>query len=126
MPLLKALATEERRVNFLVTCGNVPTGAVVDRLRAFCAPPFRTVSLPGRLYLPPFPGGTLVLDDVAEMTVHQQIELYDWLTTMRGRTQVAAVTSAPLSMLVSEGRFLEGLYYRLNMVSVNAQLEYEH
>jgi transcriptional regulator of aromatic amino acid metabolism len=125
MPLLRALAAEQRRVNFLVTCGDAPTSVVVDRLRAFCPSPFRTVTLPGHLYLPPTPGGTLLLNDVSRLTLAQQIEVFDWLTLMRGGTQVAAISSTPLAALVQNGEFLEGLYYRLNMVTVNARMEYD-
>ena len=50
----------------------------------------------------------------------QQIELHDWLNVSRGAVQVVTVTSQPIWPLVEEGRFLEGLFYRLNVVTLEA------
>jgi DNA-binding NtrC family response regulator len=62
----------------------------------------------------------LVIRDAAAMTLAQQIELFDWMTGAGRGAQVLSVTSRPLLSLVQDGRFLEGLFYRLNVVSIAA------
>jgi DNA-binding NtrC family response regulator len=54
------------------------------------------------------------------MTLPQQIELYDWLNAGRGAVQMVSVTSKSIWPLVEEGRFLEGLFYRLNVITLEA------
>ena len=45
---------------------------------------------------------------------------YDWLDRFGESVQVVSLTSVPLWPLVKAGRFLEGLFYRLNVVSLTA------
>ena len=65
--------------------------------------------------------GTLLLKDVASLTLSQQVMLYDWLTSACGDMQVVSVTTAPLQALVEHGEFLEGLFYRLNVIRLDAR-----
>lgn len=64
--------------------------------------------------------GTLILRDVTAMSCDDQRRLFDWLTAV-SRT-IRVVTTARYSLLphVREGRFLPDLYYRLNIVCVEA------
>jgi transcriptional regulator of acetoin/glycerol metabolism len=50
----------------------------------------------------------------------QQLRLYDWLNDGWENLQVVSISSASLRPLVDEGRFLEGLLYRLNVVHLEA------
>jgi DNA-binding NtrC family response regulator len=86
----------------------------------WCALPFRFSALPGTLELPLIRRGTLLLNDVTAMTLSQQVMLYDWLSDGCGEMQVVSVASAPLEILVEDGQFLEGLFYRLNVLRLNA------
>ena len=110
----------DRRPNLLVSCHAGAIEAVAARLMASCAPPLHVQQLPGRLVLPVDLTGTLLLWDVAQLTLHQQIHLNDWMATHRQQAQVISVTTTPLTPLVEGGRFLEGLLYRLNAVSLFA------
>ena len=83
--------------------------------------PVQTLRLPGTFVLPEDHGGTLLLWDASRLTLDQQIRLNDWMGVRRVRTQVISVTTTPLLPLVEDGRFLEGLYYRMNVVSLFAQ-----
>jgi len=76
--------------------------------------------LPGRLALPSQPVGTLLLENVAALALAQQIRLHDWMSG--SRTQVISVVFAPLYPMVERGEFLEGLFYRLNMVTLEAEM----
>lgn len=110
----------DRRPNLLVSCHAGEIEAVTARLMDSCTPPLHVQRVPGQLVLPVDPPGTLLLWDVAQLALHQQIQLNDWMAIRRQQTQVISVTTAPLTPLVEGGRFLEGLLYRLNVVSLFA------
>jgi hypothetical protein len=59
---------------------------------------------------------TLVIHRVDTANVEQQQELFGWFETKARQVQVVATTLAPLYPRVTEGAFLEALYYRLNHV----------
>jgi transcriptional regulator of aromatic amino acid metabolism len=116
---LMSLLTKGQRPALLVVCREGGSHAVVDSMMTWCAPPVHRCELPGYLDLPLARNGTLVLTNAAALTLEQQIELYDWLDADRA-VQVVSVTSKPIWPLVEEGRFLEGLFYRLNVVTLEA------
>jgi DNA-binding NtrC family response regulator len=118
--LLHALMSETRRPNFLVVCRRVTVAAAVRHIVSYCEPPFHMAALPGLLDLTEVKGGTLVLADVAMMSLGQQMRLYDWLSVGEDCPQVVSVSSVPLRPLVDDGRFLEGLLYRLNLIYLDA------
>lgn len=117
--MLRMLASSGRRPNCLFICPAAATRAVVQAVATLGAAPVTECILPGTLVLPARPEGTLVLADVAALRLDQQIALSDWLSAARRRVQVMAVSSVALDSMVSDGRFLEGLYYRLNVVRVD-------
>ena len=121
--LLLSLLTTGQRPSLMVLCGHRRPEAVVDSLTTLCGPPVHRCRLPGQLRLPQIKHGTLVLADASALTLVQQIELHDWLNASRGLVQVVSVTSQPIWPLVEEGRFLEGLFYRLNVVTLEASQE---
>jgi hypothetical protein len=120
---LRPVIAEKPRPNLLVLCRDTDTETVVRGLMQMCAPPLHVGLLPGALELPPDKTGTLLLHDVAALTPAQQIELFDWMGGHVGTTQVISVTSTPLLSRVEDGRFFEGLYYRLNVVYVRATVD---
>jgi hypothetical protein len=64
---------------------------------------------------------TLVIHDVDALSAEQQGALAAWLDRPAiRRTQVVSTTNAPLFPRVAAGLFLEGLYYRLNMLVLGA------
>jgi hypothetical protein len=120
---LQPVIARKPRPNLLVLCQDTDTESVARGLMQMCAPPLHVGRLPGALELPPRKTGTLLLHDVAALTVAQQIELFDWIGGHVGTTQVISVTSTPLLARVEDGRFFEGLYYRLNVVYVRATVD---
>jgi len=121
--LLRSLASQARprRPNLLVFCPDAIAGEVLRELRTVCAAPVHACALPGRLDLPDRVDGTLFLHDVAELTIAQQIALFDWLGRDGRRIQIVSITRAQLTERVENGRFLESLFYRLNGITLHAR-----
>jgi hypothetical protein len=119
--LMRYLTEAPQRPNLLVRCSPRAGATIVGLLQAMCAAPVVAVELPGPLMLPTRRAGTLVLQGASAMTLPQQIELHDWLSVGPGSVQVVTITSEPLWDLVQQGRFLEGLFYRLNVVYLEAE-----
>jgi PAS domain S-box-containing protein len=74
-------------------------------------------------------GGTLLLDEIGEMSVSLQVKLLRVLNngeyqplgstkTLRTDARILAATNADLRREVREGRFREDLYYRINVVNL--------
>ena len=110
-----------RRPNLLVNCAATEVYQVASELVRWCATPVVMCGMPGWLDLPPEHEGTLLITRVEEMTVDQQIGLFDWMTHAHPNVQVISVATTRLDHLVKDGRFLEGLFYRLNVVQVDAR-----
>jgi len=118
--LMMSLLTKGHRPALLVNCNGRGADAVATSMLSWCAAPVHLVRLPGVLDLPLARYGTLVVADAAALTLPQQIELHDWLNAGRGSVQIVSIASEPLWPLVEQGRFLEGLFYRLNVVTLEA------
>jgi two-component system response regulator HydG len=77
-------------------------------------------------------GGSLFLDEIAELPVHLQPKLLRALETgqitpvgsdrpIEVQTRLIAATNRDLETEVSEGRFREDLYYRINVIELRLQ-----
>lgn len=110
------LASQRPRHHVLVRCRPGGFASIAAEVMSLGAPPVRLCPLPGSLHLPPDKAGTLILNDVAALTLADQIALYDWLTVGAGRLRIISITAAPLAALVESGIFLEGLFHRLGAV----------
>ena len=75
-------------------------------------------------------GGTVFLDEIASLSHSTQIKLSHVLeerefercggnTAIRFNARLLAATSRPLEQLIQEGRFYDGLYYRLNVFPIH-------
>lgn len=74
-------------------------------------------------------GGTIFLDEIAEMDLQSQVDLLRVLETLEFRrvggtelvrvnVRVVAATNKNLSQLTAEGKFREDLFYRLNVIPI--------
>jgi transcriptional regulator of aromatic amino acid metabolism len=118
--LISWLTMRDRRPNLMVVARGLPVDAVADRLMSVCSPPILPSILPGRLHLPASRRGTVLLQNVTALSIPQQITLNDWIDEGLGQAQVLSITTTPLWQLVQNGDFLEGLFYRLNVVCLDA------
>ena len=118
--MLRAFTSGQRRPNLLIVCNDVEVEAVSRHLVRLCAPPYHVCALPCRLDLPTQKHGTLLLTDVDLLNLGQQMALFDWLSDAGQNVQVVSISSVPLMPLVEQGHFLEGLFYRLNVIHLDA------
>jgi NtrC-family two-component system response regulator AlgB len=74
-------------------------------------------------------GGTLFLDEIADITAPVQAKLLRFIqdkeyerlgesVSRRADVRIVAATNADLEQMVSDGRFREDLFYRLNVISL--------
>jgi Sigma-54 interaction domain len=63
--------------------------------------------------------GTLILHEVRSLSLHDQLQLLEWLAGAVRQTQVISTTSAPLLPRVCARGFVDALYYRLNTVYID-------
>ena len=116
--VLRVLASRELRPNVLIHCHASEVDGIIAQLQTVCAGPLCNCQLPGALDPSPGSKGTLLLNDVAALTIPQQVLLFDWLGQHRGASQVISITRKNLTKMVRGGTFLDDLFYRLNTVFV--------
>jgi hypothetical protein len=98
-----------------------PAAAVPPNLLSRCRAPVHEIS-GKRITLMP-DDGTVILHDLADCDTDAQRALLLWLDSQGGRVQVISVARAPLFPLVAGGGFSEALFYRLNVVTMEAALQ---
>ena len=123
-------ASDRRKNPFIqVNCGSIPEGLLESEIfghekGAFTGALFQKA---GKFELAE--GGTLFLDEVAEMSPNLQVKLLRVLQekefervggtkTFRTNVRIIAATNRDLTKEISEKRFREDLYYRLNIVPI--------
>ena len=105
--------------NLLVNCAAAELNHILGDLLEWCGPSVQACSLPGPLDLPSEYSGTLLVTRVEEMLPDQQVALYNWMTRMHSTARVVSVATTRIDRLVRQGRFLEDLFYRLNVVQMD-------
>ena len=98
------------------------TDRAIGRVVTVLTPHFRHPVQTCPHWAPPaMPGeGTLILRDVETLNADEQRQLLHWLEDAGAEVRVISVVSTPLYPLVVEGRFLDTLYYRLNVLYIIA------
>jgi len=118
--LLQRLSSRNHRPNLMIVNRHASLESVLQQLTAVCEAPMWVSRFPGTLDLPTDFKGTLVLGDIDQLMIGQQIRLFDWIARKGNDVQVVSVTRAPMMQLIEDGRFLEGLFFRLNTVVIRA------
>jgi PAS domain S-box-containing protein len=124
------LSPRRNRPYVVVNCGALPTTLFESELFGYLQGAFTDAKRdkPGRLALAE--GGTIVLDEVADLPPATQVKLLRVLQqreyeplgsvkTVRADVRVVASTNRRLAELVSEGRFRDDLYFRLCVVRLS-------
>ena len=114
---------------FAINCGAIPEGTIDSELFGHEKGSFTGAHEMRRGYFEEADGGTIFLDEIAELPLSSQAKLLRVLQTgefirvgsskvMKTDVRVIAATNVSLLHAVSKGKFREDLYYRLNAVSI--------
>ena len=112
-----------------VNCGAIPEGTIDSELFGHEKGAFTGATESRKGYFEEADGGTIFLDEVAELPHTTQVRLLRVLQTgefmrvgasksAKTNVRVVAATNINLREAVSNGRFREDLYYRLNTVPI--------
>lgn len=106
------------RANLLVMGSHDALARRLDSLLPNLRQPVSRWAPGERLVLPP-PGllGTLIIENVRALPPRR---LFEWLTMNRGTTQIISTTATSLLPLIETDAFIDTLYYRLNIVCIDA------
>ena len=114
---------------FAINCGAIPEGTIDSELFGHEKGSFTGANEMRRGYFEEADGGTIFLDEIAELPLASQAKLLRVLQSgefirvgsskvLKTDVRVIAATNVNLLHAVSKGKFREDLYYRLNAVSV--------
>ena len=101
--------------NLLIIGSAIQNERALDQIRPMLRAPVVRWSPVERPQIPATVFRTLILQQVECLTARQQISLCAWLRRSAD-LQILSVAQMPVFPLVKAGRFLEELYYRLNVV----------
>ena len=114
---------------FAVNCGGIPEGTINSELFGHEKGSFTGATESRKGYFEEANGGTLFLDEVGELPLSTQVMLLRVLQNgeyikvgsskvEKTDVRVVAATNVNLMYAVSQGRFREDLYYRLNAIQI--------
>lgn len=129
----KIIHQNSRRKNgkyFAINCGAIPEGTIDSELFGHEKGSFTGANEMRRGYFEEADGGTIFLDEIAELPLSSQAKLLRVLQSgefirvgsskvLKTDVRVVAATNVNLLHAVSKGKFREDLYYRLNAVSIS-------
>ena len=115
---------------FAVNCGGIPEGTINSELFGHEKGSFTGATETRKGYFEEANGGTLFLDEVGELPLSTQVMLLRVLqngeyikvgssTVQKTDVRIVAATNVNLHYAVSQGKFREDLYYRLNAIQIN-------
>ena len=115
---------------FAVNCGAIPEGTIDSELFGHVKGAFTDAVSERKGYFCEADGGTIFLDEVGELPLATQARLLRVLENgeflrvgsskvEKTNVRIVCATNVNLPEAISEGRFREDLYYRLNTVPIN-------
>ena len=114
---------------FAINCGSIPEGTIDSELFGHEKGSFTGAIGESEGYFGTANKGTIFLDEVGEMPMATQARLLRVLETgeyirvggqkiMKTNVRIVAATNVNMHKAISEGRFREDLYYRLNTIPI--------
>ena len=118
-----------REKYFAINCGSIPEGTIDSELFGHEKGSFTGAIGEGEGYFGIANKGTIFLDEVGELPIQTQARLLRVLETgeyirvggteiRKTNVRIVAATNVNMRKAVSEGRFREDLYYRLNTIPI--------
>ena len=127
--IIHAYSARKHNKYIAVNCGAIPEGTIDSELFGHEKGSFTGAVEARKGYFEEADGGTIFLDEVAELPLSSQVRLLRVLQTgefmrvgsarvQRTDVRVVAATNMNLQEAIEKGRFREDLYYRLNTVPI--------
>ena len=127
--IIHALSARKHENFIAVNCGAIPAGTINSELFGHEKGSFTGATSDRKGYFETVSGGTIFLDEIAEMPLDTQAFLLRVLesgefmrvgssTVLRTDVRVIAATNVELDERVRKGKFREDLYYRLSTVPI--------
>lgn len=127
--IIHGLSTRKHNDFIAVNCGAIPEGTINSELFGHEKGSFTGASADRKGYFETVNGGTIFLDEIAEMPLDTQalllrvLESGEFIRVGASKVQktdvrVVAATNVDLQERVQKGKFREDLYYRLNTVPI--------
>ena len=119
----------KREKYFAINCGSIPEGTIDSELFGHEKGAFTGATATRSGYFEEADGGTIFLDEVGELPMATQARLLRVLETgeyirvggqriMKTNVRIVAATNVNMRKAISEGRFREDLFYRLNTIPI--------
>lgn len=129
----KIIHAESRRKHqpyIVVNCGAIPEGTIDSELFGHEKGAFTGATSSRKGYFEMADGGTIFLDEVGELPLQTQVRLLRVLESgdfmkvgssqiQKTNVRIIAATNVDMMQAISNGRFREDLYYRLNTVQID-------
>ncbi len=127
--IIHAFSTRKHAKYIAVNCGAIPEGTIDSELFGHEKGAFTGAVSSRKGYFEEADGGTIFLDEVAELPLTTQARLLRVLesgefikvgssTVQKTNIRIVAATNVDMAKAVSEGKFREDLYYRLSTVLI--------
>ena len=127
--LIHSFSTRKHGSFIAVNCGAIPEGTIDSELFGHEKGSFTGANEARKGYFEVANGGTIFLDEVAELPLQTQVRLLRVLESgefikvgaskvLKTDVRIVAATNVNIPEAISKGRFREDLYYRLNTVPI--------
>ena len=128
--LIHERSPRRREKYFAINCGSIPEGTIDSELFGHVKGSFTGAIDDSPGYFGAANKGTLFLDEVGELPLATQARLLRVLETgeyisvgatevRKTNVRIVAATNVNMTKAISEGRFREDLYYRLNSIPIH-------
>lgn len=127
--IIHQLSSRKHSQYIAVNCGAIPEGTIDSELFGHEKGSFTGAHNDRKGYFEVADGGTIFLDEVAELPVQTQVRLLRVLETgefikvgsskvLKTNVRIVAATNVNIPEAIRKGKFREDLYYRLNTVPI--------
>ena len=128
--IIHQLSARKHGAYIAVNCGAIPEGTIDSELFGHEKGAFTGAHDSRKGYFEVVNGGTIFLDEVAELPLSTQVRLLRILETgefmkvgsskvIKTNVRIVAATNVNIPQAINDGKFRQDLYYRLNTVPIN-------
>lgn len=127
--IIHQLSAKKHGPYIAINCGAIPEGTIDSELFGHEKGSFTDARETRKGYFEMADGGTIFLDEVAELPLQTQVRLLRVLETgefykvgsskvQKANVRVVAATNVNIPEAIAKGKFREDLYYRLNTIAI--------